>query len=69
MKISIEASKNLDDIQSVLGRNNKAINSQNHEITLLENSIEKEIVIQHIYSEVHIGILKELSPNFVTLDT
>lgn len=70
VELAIEATKNMDDIQSALGRSDKAIDSQSHEITILKNSIGKEIALQHIYSEeVHIGKLKELSPDFVTLDT
>lgn len=70
VKIAIEATKNLDDIQSALGRSDKAIDSQNHEITVLKNSIGKEIALQHIYSEeVHIGILKEVNPDFISLNT
>ncbi|MDR0900150.1 MAG: prephenate dehydrogenase, partial [Methanobrevibacter sp.] len=70
VEIAIEATKNMDDIQSALGRSDKAINSLNHEITILKNSIGKEIAIRHIYSgEVHIGILEELNPEFAILNT
>lgn len=70
VEIAIEATKNMDDIQCALGRSDKAIDSQSHEISILKNSIGKEIAIQHIYSEeVHIGILKEFSPDFVTIST
>lgn len=70
VKIAIEATKNMDDIQCALGRSDKAIDSQNHEIVFLKNSIGKKIALQHIYSdEIHIGILKDLSPDFITLDT
>lgn len=70
VKIAIEATKNLDDIQSALGRSDKAIDSQNHELTILKNSIDKEIALQHIYSEeVHIGVLNQVNPDFIILDT
>ncbi|WP_231624293.1 prephenate dehydrogenase [Methanobrevibacter arboriphilus] len=70
VKIAIEATKNLDDIQSALGRSDKAIDSQNHELTILKNSIGKEIALQHIYSEeVHIGVLNQVNPDFIILDT
>jgi len=70
VKIAIEATKNLDDIQSALGRSDKAIDSQNHELRILKSSIGKEIALQHIYSqEVHIGVLKEVNPDFITLET
>lgn len=70
VKVAIEATKNMDDIQCALGRSDKAIDSQNHEISFLKNSVGKEIALQHIYSdEIHIGILKDLNPDFVTLKT
>ena len=70
VEIAIEATKNMDDIQSALGRSDKAIDSQNHEISMLKNSVGREVAIQHIYSEeIHIGILKEITPDFITLAT
>ncbi|MBZ9570746.1 prephenate dehydrogenase [Methanobrevibacter sp. TMH8] len=70
VKIAIEATKNMDDIKCALGRSDKAIDSQSHEISFLKNSIGKKIALQHIYSEeVHIGVLKDLNPDFVTLQT
>jgi len=70
VEVAIEATKNMDDIQSALGRSDKAIDSQSYEITILKNSIGNEIALQHISSEeVHIGKLKELNPDFLTLDT
>ncbi|KZX15789.1 T-protein [Methanobrevibacter cuticularis] len=70
VKIAIEATKNLDDIQAALGRSDKAIESLNHEISSLKNAVGKEIALKHIYSEeVHIGILTDLDPEFVTLNT
>ncbi|MGZ7118579.1 MAG: prephenate dehydrogenase, partial [Methanobacterium sp.] len=39
------------------------------EIRILKNSIGKEVGLRHIYSDkIHIGILKELSPDFLVLD-
>ncbi|MCL2688149.1 MAG: prephenate dehydrogenase [Methanobrevibacter sp.] len=70
VEIAIEATKNMDDIQCALGRSDKAIDSQNHEISILKNSIGKEIALQHIYSEeMHIGILIDFTPDFIILDT
>ena len=70
VNIAIEATKNMDNIQCALGRSDKAIESQNYEIAFLKNSIGKEIALQHMYSgEVHIGILKDINPDFATLAT
>ena len=70
VSIAIEATKNMDNIQCALGRSDKAIDSQNHEISFLKHSIGKEIAIQHMHSgEVHIGTLKDINPDFATLTT
>jgi prephenate dehydrogenase len=62
------AAKNMDDIEAALGRSDKVISALNQEINILKGSIGKEVGLKHIYSEkVHIGILKEISPDFLTL--
>ncbi|KZX12058.1 prephenate dehydrogenase [Methanobrevibacter filiformis] len=68
-EIAISATKNMDDIQDALGRSDKAIASQTHELALLKNSINNEIVVKHIYSnEIHCGILKEMDPEYIVLE-
>ena len=68
--IALIATKNMGDIQSALGRSDKAINSLNHESNILKMSIGKEIGLKHIYSGiVHIGILEDLGPEFLKLNT
>jgi prephenate dehydrogenase len=62
------AAKHLDDIESALGRSDKAIYALTEELSLLKNLLDKEVSLRHIYSgTVHIGILEELSPDFLTL--
>lgn len=62
------AAKHLDDLEAALGRSDKAISALTEEISLLKNSVGKEVGLKHIYSgKVHIGILKELSANFAVL--
>lgn len=62
------AAKNMDDIEAALGRSDKVITALNQEITLLRESIDKEVGLRHIYSgKIHIGILKDISPDLVTL--
>jgi len=63
------AAKHLDDLEAALGRSDKAISALNEEIILLKNSIGKEVGLKHIYSDnVHVGILKDISPDFVFLN-
>ncbi len=70
VKAMSSAAKHLDDIEASLGRSDKAISALNTEIRLLKNSIDQEVGLRHIYSDkVHVGILKELSPDFLYLKT
>jgi prephenate dehydrogenase len=63
------AAKHLDDLEAALGRSDKAISSLSEEIRILKSSIGKEVGLRHIYSgKVHVGILEELSPDFLTLN-
>ncbi|MDP1553062.1 MAG: prephenate dehydrogenase [Methanobacteriaceae archaeon] len=62
------AAKNMDDIEAALGRSDKIISTLNQEINILKDSIDKEVGLKHIYSgNVHIGTLKKVSPDFVTI--
>lgn len=62
------AAKHLDDLEAALGRSDKAISALTEEISLLKNSVGKEVGLKHIYSgKVHVGVLKELSANFAVL--
>lgn len=62
------AAKHLDDIESALGRSDKAINALTEEISTLKNLLGQEIGLRHIYSgKVHMGVLENLTPDFVML--
>lgn len=68
VKAMSKAAKHLDDLEAALGRSDKAIYALNQEISVLKNSMGKEVGLRHIYSgKIHLGILKELSPDFITL--
>lgn len=68
VKIMVSAAKHLDDLESALGRSDKAISALTEELNILKDSMGKEVGLRHIYSgKVHMGILKELSPDFLTL--
>ncbi|OPY23773.1 MAG: prephenate dehydrogenase [Methanobacterium sp. PtaU1.Bin242] len=62
------AAKHLDDLEAALGRSDKAISALTEEINILKKSLGKEVGLRHIYSgKVHVGILEDLSADFVTL--
>jgi prephenate dehydrogenase len=62
------AAKHLDDIESALGRSDKAISALTAEVSFLKNLFGQEVGLRHIYSgKIHIGFLEELTPDFVTL--
>ncbi len=64
-----DAAKHLDDLEAALGRSDKAISALSEEIRILKKAIGKEVGLRHIYSGVvHIGILEEINPDFVTLN-
>lgn len=62
------AAKHLDDLESALGRSDKAIYALTEEISVLKNLLGQEIGLRHIYSgKIHLGILENLTPDFVML--
>ncbi len=68
VKAMSNAAKNLDDLEAALGRSDKAISALNQEITVLKNSVGKEVGLRHIYSgKIHMGKLEEISADFVNL--
>ena len=69
VKVMGSAAKHMDDLEAALGRSDKAISALTEEVNILKNSIGKEVGLRHIYSgKVHIGILRELSHDFLTLN-
>jgi prephenate dehydrogenase len=63
------AAKHLDDVESALGRSDKAISALTEEVSLLKNLVGHEVGLRHIYSGiVHIGILEELTPDYLILN-
>ncbi|HSQ01715.1 MAG TPA: prephenate dehydrogenase [Methanobacterium sp.] len=68
VKSMSSAAKHLDDLESALGRSDKAISALTEEVRILKNLMGREVGLRHIYSgKIHIGILDELSPDFVTI--
>ncbi len=69
VQIMSSAAKHLDDVESALGRSDKAISALTEEVSILKNLIDQEVGLRHIYSGiVHIGILKELTPDYLILN-
>lgn len=68
VKVMSSAAKNMDDLEAALGRSDKAISILNHEITILKESLGKEVGVRNIYSDkIHVGTLIELSPDIIEL--
>ncbi len=62
------AAKHLDDVESALGRSDKAISALSEELSILKNLLYSEVGLRHIYSgKIHIGVLEELTPDYLTL--
>jgi len=62
------AAKHIDDLESALGRSDKAISALNEEVNILKDHLNKEVGLKHIYSgKIHIGTLIELKPEFLIL--
>jgi prephenate dehydrogenase len=62
------AAKHLDDLESALGRSDKAISVLTEEVSTLKKQMGREVGLRHIYSgKVHIGILDKLTPDFLIL--
>ncbi len=69
VKVMGSAAKHMDDLEAALGRSDKAISALTEEVNILKGAIGKEVGLRHIYSgKVHIGTLKRLSPDFLTLN-
>ena len=65
-----DSTKNFTDIDAALGRSDKVISTITNEFHILKENIGLEVGLKHIYSGVtHIGILKELNPDHIILDT
>ena len=62
------AAKHIDDLESALGRSDKAISALSEEVNILKNLVGREVGLKHIYSgKIHVGILEELKPEFLVL--
>lgn len=68
IEIAKSATKNLDDIQSALGRSDKAIDSLTYELCTLKKAIGNEISLENIYTKkTYAGILEDVDSDFIYL--
>jgi|Deesub1362A_J573_1020465.scaffolds.fasta_scaffold00023_86 prephenate dehydrogenase len=70
IKVMVESSKHLGDIDSAMGRSDKAILALTGELKKLSRAVGEEVALKHIYSGVvHVGKVKQVDPDRVTLIT
>jgi prephenate dehydrogenase len=70
VEVMSSAAKYLDDLEASLGRSDKAISVLTEEIRILKSSLGEEVGLRHIYSgRIHVGILEEITPNFVIINS
>lgn len=63
-----ESANHLDEFEEALGRSDKAISILTEDVRFLKKSIGEEVGLKHQYSNnVHVGIVKSVSPNDVTI--
>jgi len=69
IRMMSHAAKHFGDVDSAMGRSDKAIYSLISELDRLKNSIGKEISLKHIYSgRIHSGIVDDVTPEKVILE-
>ncbi len=70
VNVMSSAAKYLDDLEASLGRSDKAISALTEELRILKSSLGEEVGLRHVYSgKIHLGILDELTPDFITLNS
>ena len=67
--IMSQAAKHFGDVDSAMGRSDKAIYSLISELDCLKNSVGSEICLKHIYSgRIHRGVIKDVTPEEVIIE-
>jgi prephenate dehydrogenase len=67
-KIMIDAARHMGDLDSAMGRSDKAILALTEELKKLRESVGKEVALRHIYSNVvHVGAVERVDHESVTL--
>jgi prephenate dehydrogenase len=69
-RLMTDAAKHMGDLESSMGRSDKAILALNEELRKLKEAVGCEVVLRHIYSgTVHAGVVKDINADEVTLLT
>ncbi|NOZ59736.1 MAG: prephenate dehydrogenase [Euryarchaeota archaeon] len=68
VELMAKAARHMGDVEAAMGRSDKAIHALSEELKKLRESLGKEVALRHLYSgAVHIGVVKEVTPERVTL--
>jgi prephenate dehydrogenase len=58
------------DVESSMGKSDKAISALTHELKKLKKAVGKEVALRHIYSrKIHVGKVVSVDPEIVVIDT
>lgn len=69
-RIMAESARHIGDIDTSMGRSDKAILALTGELKRLSTAVGMEVALRHIYSgAVHVGIVKNVTSEEVVLDT
>ena len=69
-RIMAESARHIGDIDTSMGRSDKAILALTGELKKLSKAVGKEVALRHIYSgAVHVGVVKNVTPEEVVLRT
>jgi len=64
----VTAARHLGDLESAMGRSDKAIRALTLELRRLKESLGREVALKHIYTgRVHVGVVEEVDSEKVTL--
>ncbi len=67
-RIMIDAARHMGDLDSAMGRSDKAILALTEEFQRLTESVGKEVALRHIYSNtIHVGTVEKVDPDSVVL--
>ncbi len=66
--VMAKAARHMGDVEAAMGRSDKAIHALSEELKRLKENLGREVALRHIYSgAVHIGVVKQVTPERVTL--
>lgn len=70
VKIMSSSARIFKDVESSMGKSDKAISALTHELKKLKEAVGNEVALRHIYSrKVHVGTVVLVDPEIVVIDT